>query len=146
MNSSGNPQIRSLKPYSCSADSRAEKSGVAKSLSAWTWSGFAGVRLPRRPLQRPADDRSAGGLSGVDDGQCSKGMIRDTAIWRPQMPRLCFSLALGAITPLMGKTAHPEPQQPMESTGPKSAWQLALSRTLPPRPHHSVTISQQELP
>jgi hypothetical protein len=61
------------------------------------------------------------------------------------MPRLCLSLALGAITPLMGKTAHPEPGQPRESTGPKSAWQPARSRTCPQRPHHSMTIKQQEL-
>ncbi|MCL4176377.1 MAG: hypothetical protein KJ072_01325 [Verrucomicrobia bacterium] len=43
MNSLGNPHIRSLKPYSFSADSRAEKPGVAKSLAVRIWSRLAKV-------------------------------------------------------------------------------------------------------
>jgi hypothetical protein len=146
MNSLGNPQIRSLKPYIFSAFFRLGKPGAAKSLSTWTWSGFAGVGLRHRPHQRAADERSAGGLPGVDHGQCSNRMNRERAIWRSWMPRLHLRLAPGASTPLMGKTAHLEPRQPRESTGPKSTWQPARSRRLPQRLHHSMTINQQELP
>jgi hypothetical protein len=66
-NSLGNPQIRPQKPYSFSAVFRREKSGAAKSPSAWTWSGFAGTEL--RPCRRYA--QRGGRLPGVDDGHGS---------------------------------------------------------------------------
>jgi hypothetical protein len=130
-NSLGNPQIRPQKPYSFSAVFRQEKSGAAKSLSAGTWSGFAGTEL--RPCRRYA--QRGGRLPGVDDGHGSNRMSRKRAIWKPSMPPHCLLLASGATTPRMGKIAHPVPQQPTER-----------SRILPPRPHHSVTINQQDLP
>jgi hypothetical protein len=45
MNSLGNPQIRSLKPYSFSAVSRVQKPGVAKSLAIWIGARLAKVEL-----------------------------------------------------------------------------------------------------
>jgi hypothetical protein len=141
-NSLGNPQIRPQKSYRFSVIFREEKSGAAKSPSTWTWSGFAGTEL--RPCRRYA--QRGGRLPGVDDGHGSNRMSRKRAIWRPSMPPDCLLLASGATTLRMGKIAHLVPQQPMEPTGPNYARQTERSRILPPRPHHSVTINQQDLP